>query len=165
MFIQFCDSIIAYLIQAPKSEIIDTFSPIPDELFIEIFKTLEIQNLCKAALVCKKFNQIQNLPVLWEIQAKFFGIKLDYSKSYKFQIRNIKLNHGQFDLFKNVTTYPLALSDRERKMFCKEVAFYSPPNREIIIYSKRGEKTFCARIDQYRTIRYFETLEKRKHFY
>lgn len=40
---------------------------LPDEVVLKIFSYLLEQDLCQAACVCKRFNQLANDPILWSV--------------------------------------------------------------------------------------------------
>lgn len=161
MLIQFYDNICSFFNQPISIDVASQLSTLPNDVIIEIFKNLNLSDLRCAAIVCRKFNEIQNLPSLWEIQAKYFGIKLKKksSRTYKIQVRHIRLGKGRYDLFKNAVRFQRSLSDEERKVFCREVASYSPPNNFIKIHSKSGEVVFCSHIDVDRKIKCYQILE------
>lgn len=175
MHIQFYEDICCFLSQAISVDRVDRLSSLPDEMIIKIFKNLDLTGLRCVAIVSRKFNVIQKLPAIWEIQAKYFGIKLKEksSRTYKSQVRHIRLRKGRFDLFNNAISYQRSISDEERKVFCQEVASYFSPNNFIKIHSQSGEKAFCASIDANRKIHFYDVLEtdliphplKRKSFF
>lgn len=133
---------------------IDKITVCPDEIIIEIFKKFDLSTLCRASLVCKKFDKIQNMPNFWEIQARYFKIKfkINIPRTYKNQLRIVELTHGRLDLFTKKVEIHKYLTEEEAQDLCKEIAFFMPPNYSVSIYSDNADKKFTSRIDCNRAI-------------
>jgi len=47
-------------------------STIPDDIWLHVFKYLDLQSISKVCLVCKKFNQLASSNFVWKLLEKHF---------------------------------------------------------------------------------------------
>ncbi len=85
------------------------FDQIPDEIMLQIFKNLDIIEICQMSRVCKRWQMISNDPFLWyeiDISPAVYYFWHLFSKSFN-NVRIVHLNFPEYNLGNRIRSHAM----------------------------------------------------------